>query len=242
MSETSATVGRSAAAGAGAIAPILLGIVPFGLVAGVAAVEAGVGTVGAVAASTLIFAGASQLAALDLLGAGAPGGVVVLTVLVINLRMAMYSAALAPWFAGRPAGERSLVAYLLTDQAFAVSVARFTDPARPTVHRTAFYLGAALTLWGAWQVATVTGAQLGAAIPAGVPLGFAVPLAFIALVVPTVTDRPTLVAALVGGSVAVAAAPLPTDLGMPLGAVCGVLAGVACTRAGAVRRASRSGP
>ena len=221
---------RSFSAGVVAIAPVILGIIPFGLVAGVAAVEAGLGLPEAIGFSTVVFAGASQLAALDLVGAGAPVGVAVMTAVVINLRMAMYSAALAPWLADRPPSRRALASYLLTDQAFAVSVARFAESGRQRVDPLAFYLGTAVALWVTWQITTVLGVQVGAAVPDTVPLGFAVPLAFLALLVPSITDRPSLAAALVGGTVAVVGAPLPANLGMPLGAVSGVAVGYLLVR------------
>lgn len=213
-------------AGAATIAPVLLGVVPFGLAAGAVTVEAGYGVPETLGHSLLIFAGASQIAAVSLLGDGAGVAVVVLTVLVINLRMLMYAASLAPHLAEVSMGRRLVGAYLLTDQAFAVSVDRFHRPATPD-QRFWFYLGAAVTLWAPWQVSTVAGAVLGAAIPEGVPLGFAVPLMFVALLVPTISDRPTLVAASTSAVVATAGAPLPSNLGMLLGAVVGIGVGTA---------------
>lgn len=225
---------RSLAAAVTAVAPILLGIVPFGLVAGVAAIDAGLGVAEAVGFSSLVFAGASQLAAIELLGAGAPAWVAIMTATIINLRMIMYSASLATYMTDQSFARRVLGAYLLTDQAYALSVSRYredvTSPA--PVDRWWFYLGTAAVLWIVWQVTTVIGVLVGGAVPEQVPLGFAIPLTFLSLLVPSVTDRPTLAAALVGGGVAVAAAGLPANLGMPLGAAIGVLAGFALTRRG----------
>lgn len=215
-----------------AAAPLHLGIVPFALVTGIAAVEAGLTPVQAVGMSVIVFAGASQLAAIDLLGRGAPLVVVVATAIVINLRMAMYSASLGTYMTDQPLGRRTIAAYLLTDQAYAVSVARYQQEGGPreAVDRWWFYLGTAVVLWTAWQITTVLGVVVGGAVPEQVPLGFAVPLTFLCLLVPSVTDRPTLAAALVGGGVAVAAAPLPANLGMPLGAVAGVVVGYLLSR------------
>lgn len=215
----------SAKAGAIDVAPVLLGIIPFGLVVGVAAVEAGLGLPEAVGFSTLLFAGAAQLAAIELLGAGAPGWVAVMTAVVINLRMAMYSASLGTYLTTEGVGRRALAAYLLTDQAYALSIARYQDVRRPPVQRWWYYLGAGGVLWCVWQTTTVLGVVVGDAVPEGVPLGFAVPLTFLCLLVPTVTDRPALAAAVVGGAVAVVGEPLPANLGMPIGAVTGVGAG-----------------
>lgn len=207
--------------GVAAVAPLLLGVFPFGLIAGVAAVEAGFGLAEAVGFSVVVFAGAAQLAAIDLLGAGALAWVAVLTALVINLRMAMYSASLASFVAGQPPRRRVLAAYLLTDQAYAVSVSRFRSQPQ-AAGRLRFFLGAAVSLWVTWQLATVGGVALGDAVPETVPLGFAVPLAFVSLLVPGITDRPALAAAGSAGVVAVVAAPLPANLGMPAAALTGV--------------------
>jgi predicted branched-subunit amino acid permease len=78
--------------------PTLPANVPFGFVAGAAAVQAGFSDLQAVAMSALIFGGASQLAAIDLLDSGSPLVIVVLTAVVVNLRYVMYSAAIAPYF------------------------------------------------------------------------------------------------------------------------------------------------
>jgi predicted branched-subunit amino acid permease len=211
--------------GAVAAGPILLGIAPFGLVVGVAAVEAGLTPLQTVATSVVIFAGASQLAAIDLLGRGVAPAVVVLTAVVINVRMVMYSASIAPRIRGFPARLRPLCSYLLTDQAYALTVAPDETPSVYT------YLGVAGSIWAVWQVATVAGLALGRGVPPSWGLTFAVPLVFLALLVPAVTDRPRLVAALVGGTVAVFGAGLPFNLGLVAGALAGVSAGLATDRA-----------
>jgi predicted branched-subunit amino acid permease len=205
--------------------PVLLGIAPFGLVVGVAAVEAGLTPLQTVATSVVIFAGASQLAAIDLLGRGAAPVVVVLTAVVINVRMVMYSASVAPRIRAFPARLRPLCSYLLTDQAYALTVA---PDETPSVYA---YLGVAGSIWAVWQVATVAGLALGRGVPPSWGLTFAVPLVFLALLVPAVTDRPRLVAALVGGVVAVFGAGLPFNLGLVAGALAGVGAGLATERA-----------
>ena len=204
---------------------IALGIIPFGLVAGAAAVEAGYGVEGAVGFSVIVFAGASQLAAIDLLSGGSAVAVAVLTAWLINLRMVMYSAALAPWLAHEPTRKRTLAAYVLTDQAFALSITHYGKGA-PIEDRLRYYLGVAVPLWVNWQVTTLIGAFVGKSIPDDIPLDFAIPLCFLVLLVPAVKDRPTVVAAVVGGvgAVLVAEAGL-ADGAIVLGAVAGIAAG-----------------
>ncbi len=232
MSDSDATLtpAQSVRAGAALITPIALGVLPFGLIAGLAAVDIGLRVREAVGFSVVVFAGASQLAAIDLLGSGAPIGVVVLTVVVINLRLAMYSASLAPHLASEPLRRRLLGAYVLTDQAYAVAISRFVNESGPRARRWWFYLGAAIPLWLVWQPITVVGALVGDTVPEGVPLGFAVPLAFLALLVPAITDRPTLAAAISAGAVATVGAEWPANLGMPTGALVGVLLGWGLSR------------
>ena len=98
------------------VLPILLAVIPFGMIAGVAAVSAGLSTVLSVATSAIVFAGAAQLAVMSLLEAGAAWPTILGTVVVINTRMVMYSGTLA-----RPLGHASrawrwLMSYLMVDQ------------------------------------------------------------------------------------------------------------------------------
>ncbi|WP_435124412.1 AzlC family ABC transporter permease [Halobaculum sp. D14] len=205
--------------------PLLLGIVPFALVAGVAGIDAGLTPLQTVGMSVVVFAGASQLAAMNLLGENAALWVVVLTAVVINLRMLMYSASIAPHFRGLSARLRAGCAYLLTDQAYALSLARYTDD-DVDGRRPLYYLAVGGTLWVVWQLGTVVGVVFGAGVPDSWRLGFAVPLVFLALLVPAVGDRNSLVAGAVAAAVAVVGAGLPFQAGLLVGAVAGVAAGL----------------
>ncbi|MFC7046926.1 AzlC family ABC transporter permease [Halobacteriaceae archaeon GCM10025711] len=205
------------------VAPLLLGVAPFALVAGIATVNAGLDLRHAVGLSVVVFAGASQLAALELVGRDAPFTVVVVTAAVINLRMLMYSASIAPYFRALTARWKALLAYLLTDQAYALSVARYRSDA--DVSRRWYYLGVAVTLWVVWQTGTVAGVLLGSGVPDAWGLEFAVPLVFLALLVPAMEDRSTTLAGLVAGAVAVLGAGLPLNLGLLVGATAGIAAG-----------------
>jgi 4-azaleucine resistance transporter AzlC len=216
-------------AGARDAAPIIVGLLPFGLVAGYAALEAGLSPAQAVGLSTIVFAGASQIAVIELLGADAPLTVAVATAVVINARLLMYSASIAPYFRAFRTRTKALLAYVLTDQAFALSVSTYRDPDRD-VDRRAYYLGAAGSIWIAWQVATVAGVLLGTGVPSSWGLAFAAPLVFLALLVPAVGDRPSAAAAVVGGGVALLARNVPSDAGLLIGGVAGVAAGLAVER------------
>ena len=204
--------------------PILLGVIPFGMVAGVSAVSVNIPPFEAVAMSMVVFAGAAQLASIDLIGRNAPFVIVCLTALVINLRFLMYSASLSPHFKGLPLRWKGLLAYMLTDQAYVMSITRYSQPGGEQKKHW-YYAGAALTLWVAWLVSTTVGALLGAQVPSSWSLDFAVPLTFMALLFPVIKDRANLLAALVSGVTAVAASGLPYNLGLMLASILGILVG-----------------
>lgn len=215
--------------GARTTLPVAASITPFGLVAGAAALEAGLHVHEALAMSLLVFAGAAQLAAIDLIGRGAPALVAVLAIGVVNLRFLLYSAALSPILNGVSRRARALAAYGVTDQAFALTSQASGALGTPRA-RLAFFTGSALTMWTFWQTSTLAGAFLGARLPASLSLDFAVPLTFLALLAGMLPDRPAWAAAITGGIVSVAAASLPYAGGLMLGALAGVLAGVAADR------------
>jgi predicted branched-subunit amino acid permease len=196
-------------AGAKAVAPQLIGVIPFGLVAGATPADGGLGVTAAAGFSSIMFAGASQLAAIDVLTHGGTVLVAVLAAITINLRMVLYSASLAPHLTRDKLRWRAIASYLLVDQVYAVAVTRWSDPddpVSPPQHRIPFMLGAGMLLWTSWQITTLIGALIGPAVPDSLPLGFAVPLVFLVLLVPAVNSRPSVAAALGGGIGAVLAA------------------------------------
>lgn len=209
--------------------PILLGIAPFGAIFGVTAAATDVDQWAAWASSFLVFAGASQLAIIDVIGTGGAAFTAIFTAVVINSRHFMYSADLGRYTKDKPMGARARMAYLLTDQAYLVTAARFPD-ASNAPGLVPYYFGAALALWGTWQITTTAGILLGAFIPDSWQLEFAIPMTFAALLILAVRTRAGLLAAVVGGVVAVAAVDLPYGLGLMTGAAAGVLAGLMADR------------
>jgi predicted branched-subunit amino acid permease len=205
---------------------MLIGIAPFGLVVGATSVTDHFGIGAAVGLSTIVFAGASQLAVLQALASGGSAIVAAVAAWTINLRILLYSASLAPELAHETTRRRLLASYFLTDQAYAVCISRWKVQPGDRAGRLSYYLGAAVTLWVVWQISTVAGALVGAAVPADVPLDFAVPLVFLVLLVPTLTSVPAVVAAAAGGGAAVVAAELGAGaLSIVVGAAAGIVAG-----------------
>ena len=217
---------------------MLVGVVPFGLVAGASPVAEGLGGGAAIGFSTIVFAGASQLAAIDVLGDGGGALVAAIAAWTINLRMVLYSASLAPHLANEPLATRLGMSYLLTDQAYAVSISRWTGDDEPT-NRVPYYVGAGITLWASWLASTILGTIIGSSVPEDVPLEFAVPLVFLVLLIPAINSRPAAVAAAVGGFGAVIAAEAGAgSLSLTVGAVAGIAAGTVAD----ARRSRRTPP
>ncbi|RZU99656.1 AzlC family ABC transporter permease [Spiribacter vilamensis] len=208
-----------------AVGPMVAAIVPFGMTAGVAGLDAGLGAALTMGMSLIVFAGASQIASIQLIDAGAAVPLVVITALIINLRMLMYSAHLAPHFHHLTLGWRSLMAYILTDQAYALTISRVMSEGGERYSHW-FYLGVALPLWGVWQLATAFGYWAGTAMPPSWELGFIVPLIFLSLLMMSINSRPGVIAALVAGSLSVLGRDLPAGLGLILASLVGIAAGV----------------
>lgn len=204
--------------------PLLLGVIPFGMIFGALAVGAGIPPLAAQGLSFFVFAGSAQLLAVGLITANAPVLVIVLTILIVNLRHMLYSAAVAPYFYRLPLRWRTTIAWLLTDEAFAVASTRLQRSDSALGHW--YTVGTGLALWAAWQASSALGIVLGARVPDSWSLDFALPLTFLALLVPTLQDRPALLAAAAGGIVAVALAGLPYRLGLISAVAVGVLAGL----------------
>ena len=206
-------------------APILLGVVPFGLLFGALAISFHLSSLAAQAMSAIIFAGSSQFIAAQLVGTGTSGLVIVLVVFVVNLRHALYSASVAPHVKSLNTAWKLLLAYLLTDEAYVVTITHYNREGDSEI-RHWYFLGAGLTLWSSWQVSTAVGLFIGAQVPANWPLGFVLPLTFIALVVPALRDRAGVAAALVAGTVGLLAFGFPYKTGLLLAALTGILTGL----------------
>ncbi len=222
-------LGREFLAGCRDELPILLGVAPFGMIYGLLALDAGLPAFTAQAMSSVVFAGSAQLIATRLIREGAPAVVLVVTVFVVNLRHALYSASVAPRLKHLGLGWRALLAYLLTDEAYAVAASRYArDGDRPDVspYRHWYFLGAGLTLWAAWQSSTAAGVFLGVAVPQSWSLDFTLALTFIALVFPALKDGATTAAALAAGILAVLVVGLPYKLGLVLAALVGIGVGM----------------
>jgi 4-azaleucine resistance transporter AzlC len=205
--------------------PILLGVIPFGMIYGILALSAGLSSLDAQAMSSVVFAGSAQFMTAKLVSAATPGLVVILTGFVVNLRHALYSASIAPYTRHLPLRWKAILAYLLTDEAYVVSILHYQREGEIT-HKHWHLLGAGLALWTSWQISTGVGIFLGAQIPAEWGLDFALPLTFIALIVPGLKDRAGVLTAAVASLAALLFFGLPFKLGLIASAFVAIAAGL----------------
>src|SRR5436190_5931705 len=142
---------RSAfSSGARAALPVLVGIVPFGVITGVAMVASGIPPAAAMLMSLIVFAGASMVASAQLLAQGTPAALIILATLFINMRFMMYSASLRQYFAHLPVRWRLAVAYLQADNVYGLALVRFTERSFSMEEKLGFFLGGALSIWLTW--------------------------------------------------------------------------------------------
>ncbi len=205
--------------------PLILGVAPFGMIYGILALAAGLSEAEAQAMSVVVFAGSAQFMLAQLVGSGTPALVMIVTGFVINLRHALYSASVAPHVKKLSPIWKGLLAYLLTDEAYAIAITRYQKKDQsPRKHW--YFLGAGLTLWTSWQISTAIGVYLGTQIPDSWSLDFTLALTFIALVVPTLKDRPSILAAASASVVAITTATLPYKLNLIVAAIIGITVGL----------------
>lgn len=212
--------------GAAHALPFFVVIVPFAMLFGVLSSEAGLGPWETQLFSIAVFAGASQLAALQLMQDQAPLIVILATGIAVNLRMMMYSVALTPHLGGAPLGVRATIAYFLVDQSFALSLAEFEKQRDLTIsEKVAYFFGTIAPITAVWNVSTAVGAHLGRAVPESWGLDFAMPITFIGMTAAMLRTVPHGVAMVVSVGVTLLLWAMPYGTGLLVGAAAGMAAG-----------------
>lgn len=207
-------------------APFILVIVPFSLLFGVVATEAGLNVLETMSFSVLVIAGAAQFTALQLLTDGAPTLIALVSALAVNLRMAMYSASLTPWIGEATLGQRAIAAYFTVDQSYACAIVAFEqNPGWGIRQRLAYFFGVVTPICPLWYLFTLIGALVGTSIPQGLALDFALPITFLAMIGPMLRTPAHVLAALVSVVTALIFAVLPYNLGLLVAGVAGMMTG-----------------
>ena len=164
------------------IAPLMLSVIPFGIICGAIGVDLGFNPYLVYAMSIIIFGGASQIVFLQLLSGGASSLVAVTSVGVNNSRHLLYGAVLSEYLEKLSFIKKLLISYVVVDQGFAESN-KFFKKNKTEQYLHCHLLGTGITMWVCWQIATLAGIILGSFVPEELGLKFAIPLTFIAIVV-----------------------------------------------------------
>jgi len=167
--------------------PIFLGYAPIGAAFGIVARGLGFSPLQATICSGTALAGAGQLIALQLLGAGAGAVAVVFTTAIVNLRYVLFGAALSQHTTRMSLRQQAFLAFTLTDETFAVNI----DDGRRGLADFASMAGVGVIAWSGWVSGTAAGALLAGAIgdPTRFGVQFAMPAMFTALLVAQAEDR-----------------------------------------------------
>jgi len=202
------------------------GIAAWGLMTGVAMATSGMHTPEVLAMAILVFAGSSQLAAIPLLGAGAPLWVILVTAFCVNLRFVVFSAHLRSYLMHLPRRQRLLVGYFVADLTYFLFIKRYPVPGTTEAERAeqmAYLAGNATINWLSWTGCSVLGVVLANYIPAAWGLGFAGVLALTGILCSLATSRLRVFSAGIGAVVAIMAYALPLKLNILLAIVLAVL-------------------
>ena len=180
------------------VIPLTIPVIPFGIIYGVIAIEIGLSPMVAFCMSFIIFAGSSQIAFAQLLSAGASPLVMISSVAVINSRHFLYGAVLSQYLNKLNCNWKFLLSYLMTDQAFSVSLSYFKKNYKKK-HAHFHMLGSGFTLWFLWQLSTLVGIVLGNVVPEELGLTFTIPLTFLSLIVSELRKKDHLIVILISG-------------------------------------------
>lgn len=206
--------------------PFLLVLLPFALLFGVVASEAGISFTQTIGFSFLVIAGAAQFAAVQLMTENAPVLVVAGTALAVNMRMAMYSASLAPHIGKAPLGIRAAIAYFLLDQSYALSIMEYEKrPDESTATKVAYFFGTITLICPMWYIFTIIGALIGARIPPEYALDFAVPITFLAMIAPMLRTPAHIAATITAVVLSLLLIDVPLNGGMIVAALAAMAVG-----------------
>ena len=163
------------------VSPLMIPVVPFGLIFGILAIDIGFSPLATMGMSLIIFGGASQIVLLQLFSGGASSLVIISSVGAVNSRHLLYGAVVSEHVSDLKLIWKIIISYFLIDQAFA----RSNDYLKTSNEKNKYFhlIGGGATCWVIWQSTTLLGIFLGAAIPEKLGLSFAVPLTFIAILV-----------------------------------------------------------
>ena len=183
------------------VSPLMIPVVPFGIIYGVIGMDLGIGPYMTLGLSIIIFGGASQIVLLQLFSGGASSLVILSSVGAVNARHILYGAVLSEHLSGLKLSWKIILSYVMTDQAFAVSNNYFKKNNRDS-NQHYHLLGSGFTCWTIWQLSTVLGIVLGSIVPEELGLSFTISLTFLALLISDFRKFKNIIVMIVSGLVA----------------------------------------
>jgi len=210
------------------IIPLCIAVIPWGILTGALAVQAGFSPLQAQFMSLFVFAGAAQLSAITLFSTGTPFISINLSTFVISARHLLYSMTFRQHISSLTLGKRISIGFLLTDEMFAVSEAHTR---RAGYFSPLFAITAGITFYVFWNLATCIGVVAGEYFSdlESFGLDFAIVAIFIAMTFPNIRDFPVLVAILVSGAVSIMLKPLFNDSYIMIAALIGMFSAYLCS-------------
>lgn len=218
-------------AGTRDVLPIVVGALPFGLLFGALAAQAGIGAVNTLLMSLLVYSGTIQLIGLNMMTAATPLPLVLLASVIVNSRHVFYSAALTPHVGRLPVWWRVALSYGMTDQIYALAERRYGTRDGGT-NKHWYMLATSVTLFAAWFASTYAGFEFGDVLSEVDWLGldFALYATLVALAAPVLADARSITVGLTAGLVALMATPVPFQGGIFVAILAGVVVGVLSER------------
>jgi len=206
------------------VMPLALATVPWGILCGSMAIQIGLTVLQAQLMSLLVFAGAAQLAALTLMGAGSAISSIYSSTFVISSRHLLYSAVFREHILKYRFGLRTVLAFLLTDEMFALTCA-YIEKHKVFSAMYAFVTG--LVFYLVWNIATFTGIYLGQQLPdlSEYGLEFAIAATFIAIVIPSIKSKATLCSVFVSGGSALMLTVFESEYTLVVATIIGMVSG-----------------
>ncbi len=183
------------------VSPLMIPVVPFGIIFGVIGMELGLSAYMTFGMSVIIFGGASQIVLLQLFSGGASSLVAITSVGAVNSRHLLYGAVFSEYLSHLKLTWKIILSYILIDQAFAVSNTYFKKN-KENEFKHYHLLGAGFTCWTIWQISTILGIVLGSVVPEELGLSFTISLTFLALLINDFRKFKNIIVMMVSGIVA----------------------------------------
>jgi predicted branched-subunit amino acid permease len=206
---------------------VAAGIIAFGLALGVTIVTLGSSRLAGLFGAGAVYGGSAQLTAVTLLAQGGSIAATTLTAAIVNFRLLLYSATLAPRFRKHPTWFRWLAPHFIIDQTFLMSTTRL-ELSGTRFRRYWVWLGGVVLV--IWTGSVTLGVVVGPLLPRMPHLGLVGTALFIGLLVPRLTSRPAVLGAVVSGLAAALVSAVAPSLAIIAGALCGVAAATTANR------------